>query len=162
MLVSNHIWIFLIVIAVGCCIVMALPLLTSTVSCGALRNDIRNLILVQTILSSNPPGQRWFNVDTFWMKSIVFLRVKFHAIRKLEDKLLYHRLEFRPFFIPMDRSHLHHNREMPCGFTLYLCVGDPTLPAKGTAHRANRNAGKARIESLLFSLFDAKYKYIYR
>ena len=64
--------------------------------------------------------------------------------RKLEDKLLNHRLEFRTFFLPMDLSQLHHNREMPAGFTFFLCVSDTTLPAKGTAHRANRNAGKVR------------------
>jgi len=39
---------------------------------------------------------------------------------------------------------------MPAGFTLYLCVSDCTLPAKGTAHRANRNAGKAAGKSFFF------------
>lgn len=63
--------------------------------------------------------------------------------RKLEDKLIQHHIEFRSFFLPMDLNGLHHNRDMPAGFTLYLCVSDATLPSKGTAHRANRGASKA-------------------
>ena len=81
-----------------------------------------------------------------------------HVLRKLEDKLLYHRLEFRSFFVPLDRSHLHHNREMPSGFLMYLVVGDSTLPAKGTAHRANRNAGKADLMSNRWKNQHINYK----
>lgn len=63
--------------------------------------------------------------------------------RKLEDKLVDHKLEFRSFFLPMDLTGLHHNRDMPGGFTFYMIVSDSCLPAKGTAHRASRSAGKA-------------------
>ncbi|CAK9115722.1 unnamed protein product [Durusdinium trenchii] len=84
------------------CVVMALPLLTSSSGCGALRSDIR----------------------------------------KLEDKLLFHQMEFRSFFLPVDHTSLHHNRDMPGGFTFYLIVSDATLPRSGTAHRANRSAEK--------------------
>ena len=81
----------------------------------------------------------WLFVFSMWFFDLVLPNP-----RKLEDKLLNHRLEFRTFFLPMDLSQLHHNREMPAGFTFFLCVSDTTLPAKGTAHRANRNAGKVR------------------
>lgn len=64
-------------------------------------------------------------------------------VRKLEDKLVHHRLEWRPFFLPVDTSELHGCREMPAGFQWYLIVSDSTLPSKGTAHRANRGAEKA-------------------
>ena len=74
-----------------------------------------------------------------------FLKRQFEAWRKLEDKLEAHRIEFRSFFLPMDLNSVHHNRDMPAGFTLYLCVADTTLPSKGTAYRANRSAGKARF-----------------
>lgn len=56
---------------------------------------------------------------------------------------MHHRLEFRPFFLPVDTSELHGCREMPAGFQWYLIVADSTLPSKGTAHRANRGAEKA-------------------
>ena len=105
-------------------------------------------LMVSLCLTSN---KMCFSIWSFWP-----------WLRKLEDKLLNHRIEFRSFFLPMDLGQLHHNREMPAGFTLYLCVSDCTLPAKGTAHRANRNAGKVletccsfvlkswRLGSLLF------------
>lgn len=81
---------------------MFLPLLTSTVGCGALRKDLR-----------------------------VF-----------EDKLVHHRVEFRPWVLTMDMTDVHSNRELPAGYTMYLCVSDTTLPAKGTAHRTNRNSAE--------------------
>ena len=121
--------------AAGACIVMSLPLLKSTVSCGALRNDIRKLgYYCKKYIDFSP-------AFTFPL-SEAQCNLRRKHLRKLEDKLLNHRIEFRSFFLPMDLSSLHHNREMPSGFTLYLCVSDVTLPAKGTAHRANRNAGK--------------------
>ena len=86
----------------GSCVVMFLPLLTSTVGSGTLRKDLR----------------------------------------VLEDKLDNHRVEFRTFVLTMDMADVHNNREMPAGFTMYLCVSDATLPAKGTAHRTNRNSAE--------------------
>lgn len=63
-LLSTRLWCFFrcnvranYLIAAGSCIIMALPLLTSTVSCGALRNDIRNL--VWSLLFEK---QLWFKV----------------------------------------------------------------------------------------------------
>ena len=63
--------------------------------------------------------------------------------RRLEDKLVNHKIEFRWCFLSMDLSSIHHNREMPSGFAFYVCVMDATLPSKGTAHRANRTSEKA-------------------
>ena len=63
--------------------------------------------------------------------------------RKLEDKLVQHWIELRPFFLPVDVSNLNGNREMPAGYQWNICVLDSTLPAKGTAHRASRGAEKA-------------------
>lgn len=54
-----------------------------------------------------------------------------------------HRIEIRPFFLPIDTSALNGNREMPSGYQWSICVLDSTLPAKGTAHRANRGCEKA-------------------
>lgn len=65
-------------------------------------------------------------------------------MRKLEDKLVQHRVEIRPFFLPVDQNGLNGNREMPSGFQWAICVLDSTLPTKGTAHRATRGADKAR------------------
>ena len=64
------------------------------------------------------------------------------SVRKLEDKLVQHRIEWRLFFVPVDLSDIHGRREMPSAFSWYLCVADSTLPSKGTAHRANRTAEK--------------------
>lgn len=77
----------------------------------------------------------------------------FEARRKLEDKLEAHRIEWRSFFLPMDLQSVHHNRDMPAGFSLYLCVADTTLPSKGTAYRANRSAGKAGFSKMHFMSF---------
>ena len=77
------------------------------------------------------------------LQTYFLISFAFKARRKLEDKLEGHRIEWRSFFLPMDLNTVHHNRDMPAGFTLYLCVADTTLPSKGTAYRANRNAGKA-------------------
>ena len=90
----------------------------------------------------------WFWGSFFWPRKDepIFGFESFCSLpntRKLEDKLIQHHIEFRSFFLPMDLTGLHHNRDMPAGFTLYLCVSDATLPSKGTAHRANRGASKA-------------------
>eukprot|EP00438_Fugacium_kawagutii_P036575 Skav211972 [mRNA] locus=scaffold1330:1253:3988:+ [translate_table: standard] len=60
--------------------------------------------------------------------------------KRLEDKLVQHKIEIRPFVLPIDVSGLNGNREMPCGYSWSICVLDTTLPAKGTAHRAARGA----------------------
>ena len=85
----------------------------------------------------------------------------FEARRKLEDKLEGHRIEWRSFFLPMDLQSVHHNRDMPAGFSLYLCVADTTLPSKGTAYRANRSAGKAGFSKCIlfpFLSFPVNFK----
>ena len=64
------------------------------------------------------------------------------SCRKVEDKLTSFHIETRQFFVTMDLSDVHCNRDMPAAFTMMLCVGDASLPAKGTAHRANRSAEK--------------------
>ena len=68
-------------------------------------------------------------------------------IRKLEDKLVQHRIEMRPFFVPVDTSQLNGNRDMPSGFQWAIAVLDSTLPSKGTAYRANRGVDKACSET---------------
>ena len=73
---------------------------------------------------------------------ILFFFHTLRSCRKVEDKLTNFHIETRHFFVPMDLSEVHCNRGMPAGFTMYLCVGDASLPSKGTAHRANRAAEK--------------------
>lgn len=118
---------------------VALPLLTGTAGCGALRGDIRSHGSVQLLIM-------FFVGGCFVLKKNVVVCLLANCLintRKLEDKFIQHHIEFRSFFLPMDLSGLHHNRDMPAGFTFYLCVSDATLPSKGTAHRANRGASKA-------------------
>ncbi|CAE6950443.1 unnamed protein product [Symbiodinium sp. CCMP2592] len=61
-------------------------------------------------------------------------------IRKLEDKFLDNNIELKPFFLNMDISNVHGNRDIPSSFVCYLGLLDSTLPTKGTLHRAWRSA----------------------
>lgn len=63
--------------------------------------------------------------------------------RKLEDKLLNHKVELRPFCLNLNTTHIHQNRDLPSAYVSFLGVADSTLPNKGTAHRAVRGRADA-------------------
>ena len=77
-----------------------------------------------------------------------FLKRQFEAWRKLEDKLEAHRIEFRSFFLPMDLNSVHHNRDMPAGFTLYLCVADTTFQGHGLSGQSQCWQGKVFLKKM--------------
>ena len=111
------------------------------------------------MISGNMAQSCWIGTTVFWWHNEMPLAsisasnfnlmvIAFSALRKLEDKLNHHRLEFRHFTLQIDVRSLHGSREMPAGYTFYICVADSTLPSKGTAHRANRNAEKVRVSTV--------------
>ena len=58
----------------------------------------------------------------------------------MEDKLIAHKIELKPFTLNLDLSELHRNRDLPSAFVCYMGVVDSTLPLKGTAHRVVRGS----------------------
>ena len=58
--------------------------------------------------------------------------------RRIEDKLQNVSIESRTVVINLDTSDVHANRVFPMAYVAWVCVGDHTLPNKGTAHRALR------------------------
>ncbi|CAE6916132.1 unnamed protein product [Symbiodinium sp. CCMP2456] len=80
--------------------------------------------------------------------------------RKLEDKLIKHGLELRPFTLLLDNTQQHANRDLPSAYPGLLAVSDSALPSKGTGHRSNKTlamqaanskADKASINCFCFS-----------
>ena len=67
--------------------------------------------------------------------------------RRLEDKFQENCIELKPFFLNMDTTNVHGNRDIPASFICYLGIIDSTLPTKGTLHRASRNAAVAAEKS---------------
>lgn len=66
--------------------------------------------------------------------------------RKLEDKLLVHKIELRPLTLNLNLEDLRKNREMPAGFLCFLGVADSTLPQRGVAHRSVRGSPEAEMQ----------------
>ena len=58
--------------------------------------------------------------------------------RRIEDKLQNVSIESRTVVINLDTAEVHANRVFPMAYVAWVCVGDHTLPNKGTAHRALR------------------------
>ena len=59
-------------------------------------------------------------------------------VRRLEDKLIHHNLDFRQFVVMADQSHLHANVAAPEAYVNLIAVSDATLPAKGAGHRTSK------------------------
>ena len=78
--------------------------------------------------------------------------------RKLEDKLVNHRIEIRPFFLPVDGTILNGNTERPSIFQWSILVMDSTLPAKGTAHRASRGTEKVGFSNFRLESWDKSFE----
>ncbi|CAK9060296.1 unnamed protein product [Durusdinium trenchii] len=70
--------------------------------------------------------------------------------RKLEDKLMNHRVDLRPFTLNMSLEDLHQNRQLPGAFLCFLGIVDTTLPLRGTAHRAVRGTPEAEHSVNMF------------
>ena len=87
---------------------------------------------------------------TIMLKQLLFFRVGFpfpiHG-RKLEDKLLNHKIELRPWTLNLNLCDLHKNRVLPGAFMCYLGVADSTLPMRGVAHRSVRGAPEAEAQT---------------
>ena len=73
--------------------------------------------------------------------------------RKLEDKLLAHKIELKPFIINVDQKDIHRNRDLPAAFIAFMGVVDSTLPLKGTAHRVVRGAPEGEVATNVFLTF---------
>ena len=56
--------------------------------------------------------------------------------RRLEDKLLTHKVELRMVVININTTDVHQNRDFPSAYPCFIGVPDCTLPSKGTAHRS--------------------------
>ena len=82
--------------------------------------------------------------------------------RKLEDKLMNHRVDLRPFTLNMSLEDLHQNRQLPGAFLCFLGIVDTTLPLRGTAHRAVRGTPEAEHSvNMLPALNQKALIYIY-
>lgn len=73
--------------------------------------------------------------------------------RRLEDKLVAHRCDIRPFCLNLDTSSIHKNRELPNAYILWLAIADSTLPNKGTAYRALRHPGSEPVPAAQINEF---------
>ena len=112
---------------------MLLPLLASASCAGSLRADIRQS-----------------DVFTLGRMSCAICHdlLTTHLTRRLEDKLIHHSIDFRPFHIHMDARDIHQNSAVPEAFMSLLCVAETTLPMKGTGHKASRVAEHVDTESV--------------
>ena len=62
--------------------------------------------------------------------------------RKIEDKMIQHHIELRPFHLNISVGSLHGNAEQPSCYTAWIAVLDHVLPTKGVQYRMCRTNHK--------------------
>ena len=63
--------------------------------------------------------------------------------------------------INLDTSDVHANRVFPMAYVAWVCVGDHTLPNKGTAHRALRGRDVDPPPQQVNAFLSCKYMFIF-